>query len=119
MDHHPDRGLDPDNPFVAGEPDNPFVSGSPVSVSDELAEAATIEMPDRVTGRLERAVRDEAAARASNQQLEAAKRDYLELAQHSSLGTFGANVPTVYSPVGVGIDHHHTHDEHHHEDQQG
>lgn len=109
MDHHPDRGLDHDNPFVAGEPDNPFVSGS--SVSDDLAEAAKVEMPDRVTGRLERAVRAEAAARASHQQLESAKRDYLELAQHSSLGTFGANVPKVYSPVGVGIDHHHPHDE--------
>lgn len=75
-------------------------------VTRRLARAGEVQMPERVTGRMQRALRAEAAQRETSQRLEAAKRDYAELVEHASLGTYGSNVPTSYDPAGVGIDLH-------------
>lgn len=72
----------------------------------QLAAHSQVEMPDRVTGRLARAIRHEVNERDVALAAGKAKQVYLELAERSALGTFGANGPKEYDRAGVGIELH-------------
>lgn len=80
------------------------MTGENHEVTAKLAAAAELRMPDEVAARIEAALRHEAQTRIVLAEAGEAKATYVELVEHSALGTFGANLPRNYDRAGVGIE---------------
>ena len=72
-------------------------------VRDTLVSAARVEMPEDITGRISRRLKEEAEVRATTR-VTTAKAAFDELARQTSRGTFGENMPSHYDRAGVGLD---------------